>query len=114
MEEDFVELVDTRILVMEYRSLKAEFEAYKNLYEPKMVHLKSRIKSAVEQDGDYKDDDGYASIITVSPSDAVDAKQVSNLIKAWVSSEDSIMKSCGEMLKNLLTVKNGYSYIKIK
>ena len=97
-------------LVAQYRELKERESALKS----EMDRLKADIQVQVERDGNWKDDEGYARMTHRSAYSSFDGKAVSNLMCAWLISEDAIMQSCGNMLKGAEKFVDAKSYLTIK
>ena len=99
-------------LVARCRKLDAQVKAL----QAKLKDVKAELEPIVEAlpDRKWSDDAGYAAIISRASSISYDNKAVENLAQAWRLSEDSIMRSCGQMLVALRKEKSGYSYLQVK
>lgn len=99
-------------LITQYRQLSQQV---KDL-EARKDELKSRIEPLVQatESRKWQDDDGHAMMKSRSESVSYPGKEVDNLVQSWTQSEDSIMKSCGQMLQNLRKVKSASEYLEIK
>lgn len=104
--------MDIATLVSSYRELKHQGDALGE----KMNVIKSQLKPLVEADGNWKDNDGYVRLTVPSSSSvSFDKNGVDSLMKAWLQSDDPIMKSCGQMLQGHRTVSApGQPYLTIK
>lgn len=97
-------------LVARYRKLKAQ----KDAIDAQMSKVKAELEPAVEAEGKWTDDEGYAQMVERKPSVSYDGKSVDKLMTAWCKSENPMMKSCGEMLKAHRQPKPGSRYLQIK
>ena len=98
-------------LVSRHRKLKARRDAI----DKQIVNVKDELQPEVEAiGGKWTDDLGYAKIITRNDSVSYNNSLVDQLARTWSKSDDSIMRSCGEMLLELRKEKAGYSYLQIK
>jgi hypothetical protein len=99
-------------LVAEHRQLTRQIKAL----ETQRNEVRERVLPLVmATDGNqWKDESGYAKMKKRSSSISYSGKEVDSLMLAWVESEDNIMNSCGQMLKNLRKVKPASTYLEIK
>lgn len=97
-------------LVSQYRDLKTRAR----VLESEMNRIKAEIEPLVKQSGNWQDEVGYARITTTQPSTSFDAKAVNNLVRAWLSSDDAVMKSCGDTLMQFRQEKHGSTYLSVK
>ncbi len=98
------------LLVGRYRELKEQEIALKST----MDTLRATIQTLVEAEGDWQDDIGYARLTHRGISMSFDGKAVSNLMSAWLTSDDAIMQSCGKMLQANQKVTEASTYLSVK
>ena len=97
-------------LMAVFRKLKAQ----KDAIDQQMSKVKADIVPIVEAEGKYKDDDGYAQMVTRKASVSYSNSAVEDLAQAWRISDDPIMKSCGQMLWRCREEKPGSTYLQVK
>ena len=98
------------LLVSRYRKLKAQ----RDVIDAQMSKVKAELEPIVEAEGKYKDDDGYAQMVTRKASVSYSNSAVEDLAQAWRISDDPIMKSCGQMLWRCREEKPGSTYLQVK
>ena len=98
------------LLVSRYRKLKAQRDAI----DAQMSKVKAELEPIVEAEGKWQDNDGYARIVERNPSVSYSGSAVEALADAWCKSEDAVMRSCGEMLKQHRKESPGSTYLQVK
>ena len=98
------------LLVSQYRKLKAQADAIKS----KMDDVKAKLVPIVEAEGKWTDKEGYARMTERRPSASYSDSAVESLAQAWCRSEDAVMRSCGEMLRQHRKEKSGYKYLQVR
>ncbi len=98
-------------LLLEYRILKEDLA----VIQDKMDEYKRQILPLVEViGGNFKDTQGYARMQTRKASVAYKSADVDNLVKSWLKSAESHIRSCGEMLEVHRSERPGTTYLQIK
>jgi len=98
------------LLVSRYRKLKAQRDAI----DAQMSKVKAELEPIVEAEGKWQDKEGYARITERKPSVSYNGSAVDNLAEAWCKSENAVMQSCGEMLRQHRKESPGSTYLQIK
>lgn len=98
------------LLVGRYRELKEQEAALADT----MKSIKAAIQTLVEDEGNWQDDAGYARLTHRGVSMSFDGKAVSNLMNAWLTSDDAIMQSCGKMLQANQRATEASTYLSVK
>lgn len=81
-------------LIVRYRGIKAkivELDGQRN-------ELRDVIAGVVNEDGAYRDDEGYAEFRDKGASVSFDSKTVNDLAEVWAESDDPVLASCGKSL----------------
>jgi hypothetical protein len=97
-------------LMSQYRKLKAQYDAIGQ----QMSGVKAKLEPIVEAVGKWQDGDGYARMVERKASVSYSSSAVENLASAWCNSDDPVMKSCGEMLRQYRQEKPGSSYLQVR
>jgi hypothetical protein len=100
MESEVYQAVQTKVLA--YRKLKAKSDALK----AQMDTIKAELLVAVEANGKWTDEEGYARIVIRKPSVTFNTKALEVLCKS--------MPEIEEVLAPHRQIKSGYSYLQIK
>ena len=97
-------------LITQYRMLKG----MANDYTLRAATVKVTIKERIEEEGNWKDSEGYARMVTRKESVAYDSSAVEHLAQTWKNSDDPVTRTHGEMLLRHRSEKPGSTYIQIK
>ena len=97
-------------LVVRYRKLKTQRDAI----DQQMSEVKAQLEPIVEAVGKWQDGDGYARIVERNPSVSYSNSAVESLADAWCKSEDAVMRSCGEMLRQHRKENPGSTYLQVR
>ena len=103
---------DLPSLLFEYRRLKDEAAVIQN----KMDEYKRQIQPLVELqiNGVFKDDLGYAKMMTRKASVTYKSSSVDDLVQSWLISGESLIRTCGDMLNVLRAERKATTYLQIK
>ena len=98
-------------LMIPYRKLKSDVAAI----QENMDQIKSQIEPLVETiGGKWQDDRGYAKRNIRSASVSYKSADVDKLVQTWLISQESLIRSCGEMMDAHRTTRKGTTYLQIK
>ena len=98
-------------LMKSYRKLKAEI----TLIQKDMDEIKSNIEPLVKVIGGKWDDDlGYARQNTRSASVSYKSADVDKVVRTWLKSQESLIRTCGQMMEVHRTRREGTTYLQIK
>jgi len=98
-------------LILPYRKLKADTAAIKE----EMDQIKSRIEPLIKMiGGNWKDDLGYAKQNTRADSVSYKSEDVDKLVQSWLISQESLIRTCGEMMEVHRTERKGTTYLQVK
>ena len=103
---------DLPSLLFEYRRLKDEAAVIQN----KMDEYKEKIQPLVELQINeiFKDDLGYAKMMTRKASVTYKSSSVDDLVQSWLISGESLIRTCGEMLNVHRAERAATTYLQIK
>lgn len=99
-------------LVSEYRDLNKRGKEIESRKDEIKVLLEPIISGL--EGSKWEDSDGHAMIKSRSASVSYSGKEVDNLVQAWLVSDDPIIASCGQMLKNLRQERQPSRYLEIR
>ena len=98
-------------LMIPYRKLKADAA----VIQEDMDQIKSQIEPLVETiGGKWQDDRGYAKQNTRKASVSYKSADVDKLVQSWLISQESHIRTCGEMMQAHRTTRKGTTYLQIK
>jgi len=98
-------------LMKPYRKLKAEI----TLIQKEMDEIKSIIEPLVQViGGKWNDDLGYARQNIRAASMSYKSADVDKLVQTWLISQQSLIRTCGEMMEVHRTERKGTTYLQVK
>ncbi len=98
-------------LLPQYRLLRAENAAI----QEKMDELKQQIIPLVESvGGEFQDDLGSAKLNQRKAAVSYKSADVDKLVQSWLISQESHIRTCGEMLQVHRTTRKGTTYLQVK
>ena len=98
-------------LMISYRKLKTDAA----VIQEDMDQIKSQIEPLVETiGGKWQDNRGYAKRNIRSASVSYKSADVDKLVQSWLISQESHIRTCGEMLEVHRTTRSGTTYLQIR
>lgn len=102
-------------------NFKEDLDTYRRLaaqakeIDDQLGRLKTRMRPIVEAqpDSTYKDGDGEVKIVHRRGSISFSGAGVKDLVEVWLTSDDPILKQCGQLINQHRSERSAYSYVQV-